>query len=534
MGRTISSTVDAVDQPLNITAAAAIAAGDLVKVDTGGWMRKVSDAFPLAVQNSAAGVTALVAANNPSGGSTWGMNATSGLFSRHILPMPNGEFLYSYTGNGANNLTGMNLGFFSAGGALKFKVTMSAATCGPNRVTRAGASNVAVIWSEGTVLTMGVYNATTGATVLAPVTVGTVASNSGYDWNVTTLANGDFVIAYPDSGNMVFKRFNASGVLQGAMTTAEVTQTPNFVVVLAQTGGGFIVRWAKTAAAQGQRMARFNASGVLQGSVVQITTGSNLYDGGGTGFYCGRLEGKLIEVANGNIVTTECTSLTTQSFKVYDPTLTLLTTVLLPQALSSGVDQHTSQITAKQGGGFWLASNAVVGNCMQEYDNAGNLVRTAPSSTASSVVAILDRPGAGPVTITMSWVASNSSSYSAWVHGSDFARESGTGLTVFTGAAWTPSVSWFEILSPGFLVAMCTQGSTATHTQTMGLAGAASVIGVAQEAAALGASGKVSTAGKLLMNQNLTSPAFDRRASTPPGTKGSAAGTTAILAGFVG
>jgi len=43
---------------------------------------------------------------------------------------------------------------------------------------------------------------------------------------------------------------------------------------------------------------------------------------------------------------------------------------------------------------------------------------------------------------------------------------------------------------------------------------------------------RVATAGKFATTQSFTSPEFDRRSATPPGTRGVAIGNTAILGGL--
>ncbi len=529
MGRTISAGIDALDQPVNLTSEAAVVAGDLVKVSNGGWVRKVSDAFPLAAQNSAQGVTALVVANTLNGYGVAGN--TDPLFYRNVLGLANGGYVLATSGNGTTTSTGVSLAFVGPSNLVQSRTVLSAAaSIGSARLTRAGADNGMMAWSEGTSLFMAVVNLSTGAIVQAATAVGTVVA-SGANWNLSTLANGDVVIGYPSSTNMVFKRYNSAGVIQGVETLVEAAQDPVYITVLPLAAGGFVLRWGKTTATNGQRMARFNAAGVIQGAVVAINTGASLYDGGGSSpAFLGSMEGKLIEVANGNIISTAASSTGAQEVKVYDASLTLLTTVSLG-ATSAG-QQGIVQIAAKFGGGFWL-SCAAISNAVHEYSNAGLLLRASPTNMAGNAPRIIDRPGNGPLVSTITHTTSTSSGLSLFAMLPDLsARESNTGLLVYTSGSQGLSSVWQEVMESGFLVSACVV-NTGAIAVSMSLAGAHSVVGVAQAPAAVGQSVKVSTAGKFVMNQTLTAPAFDRRASSPPGTKGSTIANTAILVGFV-
>ncbi len=533
MGRHITQSIDAVDQPLNVTAQDSIAAGDLVKADTSGWVSKVVDAIPLAGQNTALGpsaafATALVQT------AYYGFNGTTYMHAiRCLQPLPDGGFAIAYSGNGATASTGANLSIFTATSTRRLNMVLSAgASIYHMRVVRAGADNVLVAWTEATNLMIAVLNFTTGAVVLAASVVGvTTADSAARQWHLATLANGEVVLAYRTGNGMVFKRFSASGALQGAETVVEAAQDPNHVIVLALAAGGFIVRWAKTSATQGNRMARFNAAGVLQGAVVQISSGANAFDGAGNNYLCGALEGKLIELANGNIVTTDISTSTAHGFRVYDSALALLNTV--PFGAVSADYQDCIQLAPKSGGGFWVSS--FVTGRLQEFSNGGALQRASNTGFAQAA-RIIDRPGNGPVVLTAQHVPGTPSSALALFSLDPLlAYESGSPLYAHNSGGAELAFFWVERLANGLIQLSFTQYSGSNGIQIYtAFPGAASVLGVAQNAATVGQPVRVATAGKHAINQAITAPPFDRRSSTPPGTKGSAAGGTVILNGING
>ncbi|MDZ7862683.1 hypothetical protein [Acidovorax sp.] len=533
MGRHITQGIDAVDQPITATAQGPIAANDLVKIDMGGWVQKVMEAYPVSAQNSATGPTA--AMGTAALGSNYGYGGANYLLGiKTAQALPDGGYALVYPGNGTTSSTGANLTLYGPNGVARQTVVLSASTTiRTMRVVRAGTDNLLVTWTESTDLRIAVVNYTTGAVVLASTSVGTsVQDEKGQ--SLATLANGEVVLAYDSGGNMVFKRFNASGVLQGVETQAEATQTPKFITVLPLAAGGFIIRWAKTTATQGNRMARFNAAGVLQGAVVGISSGADAYDGAGTTYYAGAMEGKLIELANGNIVSTDISSATAQGFKVYDSTLTLLLTVSTGTGIAT--NQDNIQLTAKYGGGFYLCGIGAVGATayyLREYNNAGQLLRVSTQGFSSGT-RIIDRPGNGPVVATTSFIPGTpSSSMTMYSLQANLVIEPGS-LVIFNLGSNAISSYWLEPLASGLILSTWCVSSTVGQYHHLAFPGGASVLGVAQNAVALGQQVKVATAGKLTMNQTLTSPAFDRRASTPPGTKGMTLGNNAVLNGING
>ncbi|MDZ7863390.1 hypothetical protein [Acidovorax sp.] len=528
MGRSISTNLDSLDQPVSVFAGEAIAQGNLVKITQGGYVHKVLEAQSLAAQNNSA--PAPVTSANMT--TNYGDATSGGASFQNILAMANGGFAHAFPGNGSAASTGMNLGFYSPLAALGMVTVLgSAATSGSAKLAFAGADNIAVAWQEASNIMLAIVNHTTGAIVAAAANVGN-ATTSAISWDLIRLASGEVVVAYPNATDMVFKRYSASGALQGAMTVVEAAVTPSWVVLLPLAAGGFIVRYARTAATAGLRMARFNAAGVMQGAVVQITSGANLYEGPLQSAVVGAMRGKIIELSNGNIVTNHPSVPTVAAFKLYDSSLNLLATVNMAAGLNSGYGE-LPQFAPKAGGGFWATPMSPT--VVNEYTNTGVLVRSSGNSTAPFGTArIIDRPGNGPLVMSHNNTPGSASSWTLNSLKPDLSALEATGTLVYNNGSNGYQSHWTEMLTTGYSISI-TQGTSQTFGTLNLMANTAmSVLGVATQAAAAGAAVKVATAGKFTMTQNLTSPAFDRRAATPPGTKGATFGNSAVLSGING
>lgn len=527
MGRFLNTNLDSLDQPVTVFAGEAIAQGNLVKITPGGYVHKVLESQSLAAQNVSA-PAAVTTANMPT---NYGDAGAGGYTFQNILALANGGFAHAYPGNGATASAGMNLAFFSALGAKGVTTVLGAAAgSGAAKLTFAGADNIAVAWQEGNNIMLAIVNHTTGAIVTAAALVG-AATTSVISWDLIRLASGEVVVAYPNATDMVFKRYSAVGVLQGAMTVVEAAVSPLWVVALPLAAGGFIVRYARTVTAHGVRMARFNAAGVIQGAVVQVTSGANLYEGPLQSAHVASMRGKLIELSNGNIVTNHPAVNTEASFKLYDSGLNLLATVTMATGLTAGYSEMP-QLAAKAGGGFW--ATPLSPTSVNEYSNAGVLVRSSANATAPLVPGrIIDRPGNGPLLMSHSHSPGSSSSWTLNSLKPDLSALEAVGTVVYTQSNGYQS-HWTELLTTGYSVSITVGTSNNFATLNLMANTAMSALGVATQAAAAGAALKVATAGKFTMTQNLTSPAFDRRAATPPGTKGVTFGTSAVLSGING
>ena len=98
------------------------------------------------------------------------------------------------------------------------------------------------------------------------------------DVGVGALADGGFVVAYSNTTatGTKFGRYNASGVLQGSLTTVEAAGAPSGgnASACGLTSGEFVVAYPTTTG-NAVKFGRFNASGTLQGSLTSVSTSSN-------------------------------------------------------------------------------------------------------------------------------------------------------------------------------------------------------------------------------------------------------------------
>ena len=520
MGRHLVSAADNSSQTVTVVAETALAAGDYARLGAGGYVRRAADGVPLALQNSAAGITALVpsAAAESSGSGAWGRTGFGNQSFRCVLALDNGQFAVVFSGNGSQNDTGVNLRIL---GPMRVPVSprvvvATASGVGGARLARAGASGIAVAWTEGSALKLAFHVAGTGTLSVAEATVATLGAVDVASWNMTTLAGGEVVLAYRKSGSndLVFKHFDALGVLQGGEVTVEAGASPTYLGVLPLAAGGFVLHYYRSAATAAYKFARFSANGSLQGALTTLATGAAHRS-------ASPCERNAIELSNGNIAFVDPSSGTVAGIRLYDAGGNFLSTIV---AATDG-GPNSVCICPRQFGGFWLAA----GVRMHEYDNAGNSIRQVVG-TGYAPSMLFDRPGNGPL---IALYLSTGDGYSVQLYGWSADLLALETALVLGSSSTTLSFAWTEVLSNGMVASIvCPQSSSAQLH--LSIPQAASILGIVQEPAAAGATARVATAGKFASTQSFNGPAFDRRNATPPGTRGVAVGNMAILGGLSG
>lgn len=522
MGRSLMCEYNSCAHLISLPSESALIAGDFVKIGAGGYVRRVAEGTPLGLQNSGAGVTALVnSAYVEIGGGAWGRNTLSAQFFRSVLALDGGQFAVIFSGNGSTSDTGVNLRIYNPMRlpvSSRQVVTPATGVVG-TRLARAGADNIAVVWTEGSVLKLAIHSASSGVVVASETTVATLAGNDVQGWNVVTLAGGEFALAYGKSGSndLAFKRFNAAGVLQGSEVVVEAASSPAYVGVLAQKSGGFVVHYYRYAAGSpGYKFARFSAGGAQQGALTTLAAGSAHRTASPS-------DRNAIELTNGNIVLVDPYSNTTAAVRLYDAAGNFLS--ILTVATGAAGMPNTVCICPRQFGGFWLT----VGGQLYEYDNVGNSLRQS-LLTAAPPFMLFDRAGTGPLMA----VHTAGSGFTTYLYSwnAELSAVEST-LVLSTSSSYPLSYAWTEVLSSGMLVSVaCGQPSAGAAQINVSIPQASSILGIAQESALPGAMVRIATAGQFATNQSFTNPVFDRRAATPPGTRGIAIGNTAILDGL--
>lgn len=522
MGRHLTCATDAQHQAVSVVAEVAIGAGEYAKMGAGGYVRRAADGVPLALQNSGAGINALVPAGLvDTGGGAWGRNGFSAQFFRSVLALDNGQFAVVYSGNGSQADTGVNLRLYNP-----MRVPMSprmvvASATGVvgTRLARAGADNIAVAWTEGAVLKLAIHSASSGVVVTSETTVATLASSDVQGWNLAALAGGEFVLVYGKSGgnDLVFRRFNALGMLQGGETVVEAGSSPAYVGVLALKAGGFVVHHYRYASGTAYKFTRFSSTGMQQGALTTLAAGS-------PNRTVSPSEHNAMELTNGHLVFVDPSSNTSAAVRLYDAAGNHLSTLTV--ATGGAGMPNTVCICPRQFGGFWLT----VGGQLYEYDNVGNSLRQSATATSQPFM-LFDRAGTGPLMAVHTVGAGFTTHLYSW--NTDLTAIDST-LVLNTSGSYPLSYAWTEVLSNGMLVSVsCGQPSSGAAVISVSIPQASSILGIAQEAAAPGSMVRIATAGQFATTQSFTSPVFDRRTATPPGTRGIAIGNTAILDGLV-
>lgn len=521
MGRHFTSATDTPHQAVSLMAETAIGAGDYTKLGVGGYARRAAEGVPLALQNSLHGVTALIpAALVDAGGGPWGRSSFSTQFFRSVLALDNGQFAVVYSGNGSQADTGVNLRLYNPMRVpVSPRVVVASATgVVGTRLARAGADRIAVAWTEGAVLKLAIHSASSTAVVASETTVATLASSEVQGWNLAALAGGDFVLAYGKSGgnDLVFRRYNAAGGLQGSETVVEAGASPAFVGVLALKAGGFVVHHYRYASGTAYKFARFSTDGTQQGALTNLATGSPNRS-------VSPSERNAMELTNGHLVFVDPSSTTSAAVRLYDASGNYLSTLAV--ATGAAGMPNTVCICPRQFDGFWLT----VGGQLYEYDNAGNSLRQSTMAT-NQPFTLFDLAGTGPL------------------------------MAVLLGRQWFYHAplqlecrpdrdrkhARVEHLQLVPVVLRLDRGALQRHAGQRGAQAAlvgrrtaqchhsASLLhpGHCPRGRSSGATVRVATAGKFATTQSFTSPAFDRRSATPPGTRGVAIGNMAILGGL--
>ncbi len=532
----LSDLMNGGQQPITVTAGAAITANDLVSNHESGAVYSANAALGISVENNATeGPSAVKALATVENSVNYGCTENGN--SRKMAALGNGNIATVYSGDGTTDSINVNVRIRSPLGAdVVARVTVSTDTgvysC---RVVALSATQFVVSWGNGSnALKFAVFD-NDGTVAVAATTVATLYANSVHTWNIGVLASGQFVLAYDKvtSRDYAFSRYNASGVLQGTETVVEAAAQGGYGAVLGCVNGDFVVMYYRAAATAAYKFARYNSSGVIVGSLTSITTA-------GSGFSCGDSSNGLIELSGGNIaIATTAAADTYPDVRVYNSTNTLLNTVDLG---SAGIANYeVPQLIPLDSGGFALiARNASTQSVLCTFDSTGKGV-------------------AGPITIGSAGVGSTGHSYGSGItafslgaagyavlhvgydgtnydvrlfccssagvaKGSEIVlRASGTGI-IFTQAA---------VMSGGVLHLSYKDAGTPYLGYAVYNVYRRSVLGVALGAAAEGESFSVGTRGQYAVNQAFTFGGnVDNRTAAVPGIRGTIVGSTATLWGM--
>lgn len=516
-----------------MTTRAAVAAGDLVTLFEDGKIAPTNADSKLSIENSTTeGLVAVKASEQITGNNNYTVRA----YSEQVAWLGSGNYVTVYTGDGANDSTSLR---FRIKGPLGSNISnevvaSSAVSILSLRVAKLNATQFVLMWGESTTLKFAIYN-NDGSVAVAAATIATMGTVNPDQQNMTVLAGGDIVFAYNKvtSQDLAFKRYNASGVLQGAETVIDAASQSRNIAIKAMAGGDFVVFYHRVNATSGYKFARYNASGALQGSLVALGTFAN------TEYTVGKANGSIAELSNGNIVMAAPHSATTDpSLYIYSSANALVKRVDMASGFNTNM--NIPQIAANTGGFVVVGMDTTLK--MQAFDNAGNTLipqtNVGPGGPGSSSGTSVDLYNIG-VGYVVAASQNNSTSYAVSLFELDNQLAAkGSAITVEASGSHG-ATRLCSAMSPNFLLAFEYSYGSGSLNVKAGLYKCArsAIFGVAKTAAAAGAQAEVNTVGNYIINQQLKfNGMFDAKftgGSTLTGNRGMVAGNNAMLLGLV-
>ena len=528
-----------------------IASGDLV-VNTGsGNAFTASTALTIAQNNNTtAGTSAILpyALTNVQA-SGYGDN-TTGQPGSNMVQLSTGNIVFAYSGNGTTATTNVNISFRNLlGGVPIAPISISDTSVVGIKIRKIGTTGFVVSWGGASnTLKFAIYN-NDGTVVLSATTVASCgAANYAGNYGVEVTASNDIVFAYRKvtSNDLAFTRYNSSGTIQGTETVVSAASSATFIKILANAAGGFWVYWYRSVATIGWYFARYNSTGTLQGSVTTVNASTS-----GVWTYGGNPDNAITELSGGNVVVFYLDVSSYVNYAVYSSAGVVVKAGAQLPGASATLYALQSLVPAicLNGTGFAIFSKGTdSAGQFYAFDSAGvNLLpRTATAyttwggdstsnGTQKRQIQLFNLGGAGFVVFLANGI------YTSCVAQSPVTllAFSATGATIGTPVALYAASST-STLGTAYGV-LTSDGSFAPTIQDqatqMGYGTYAiqrkSVIGVAQEAIAVNSTGRIATIGTFTTNGNYsTGGNFDNRTATVPGTRGTAAGTSAVLFGM--
>ena len=366
MGRNVSgsSFLDQVGG-ISLIASSAISAGDLVSNNETGYATRSLAHFsmtPTQENNTVGGNNALKTVAPLVGATGSGVGNQSTMKGPFIAELGNGNIVHVYTGNGTTANTNLNAVIRSVNGndivsaaVIGVISTDTAIYCA---VRKLNATQFVIAWNSNSTLKFAVLN-NDGTIAVSATTVATLyGSGSAIYWAFNVTTSGQIVLAYSlvTSSDMVFKRYNAAGVLQGSETVVESgANSGSGINVLSCANGDFVISYKRSAATAAYKFARYNASGTIQGALTTILTASS-------DITYGAVIQSAIELAGGNIVfqTSNNTSAAYRQISIYNASNALVKTFDIGNDAgyglsTSGYSEYLG-MCANRNGSFAIAS----------------------------------------------------------------------------------------------------------------------------------------------------------------------------------
>ncbi|MYM32273.1 hypothetical protein GTP58_28475 [Duganella sp. CY15W] len=370
-----------------------------------------------------------------------------------------------------------------------------------------------------------------GNVLVAPTVIETVAGYAG--GSLTTLADGGFAFAYFSGKLPKFARYNASGVLQGALTqidtiTSNQSGLYDAITIAGLTGGGFVVAYPfYDGSTSTCKFGRYNAAGVLQGALVQYGTSVNAT--GLAGLVCATSDG-------GFLVTQSSNSTFTLQYSLYNAAGQI-------QGVATTLDASCAPGTNN---GVALMPLSIGGVIIAWGTGSSVNVKTAAVNSSGNITGTVSTigPGSGPLQITPD--ATGSSGYLTYSGNTQIASVAsvtygGGGVPLYTVANSNGLVGgYFAAYSDSskpsvncFLFAHAGAGALYVGFDIYYTLQSLTLTGVASAAAAKGNAVTVQFVGAAQLKAQFKSPLLiNDQAKAPPGQAMSILGNTAIMKGI--
>lgn len=524
--------------PVNVIASGPVGIGELVTLMDSGKVAKTSTLLGIPLENNTTAGPANAVLNSNDAGNA---NYLSG-FQESIAFLSDGNIAYAYSGDGSVATTNANFKIKTIHGGTLATVNLSTDLAVNNmKVLALPLSNrFVVFWTVTGDTTLRYAICANDGTIVKPAAILATISTGVQGWySAAVLASGEFIAQYPKtaSGGVCFKRFDSSGVLQGAETVVEAAAlTSSAHATLACANGDFICYYYRiTAATATYKFARYSATGAVVVALTSMATFAQALTTSGGAFHQ-----TIVELSNGNIVFIATSPIASGNGYPYAHVYTAAGVLVRTIGYTDASYVRSSAITpaVATADGFAIASDASATTVyLRTFDNNG-LARVGP-------VAI---PNVGPGSTKWDlalFESGNSLTYVRMMNSADTSFSGRVFVTdlygVLKGSMTTIDVDdsntrWLTgaAMGPNKILALTYKYTTVTNFRTFRCV-RCSVLGVALNSAADGGAVDVATKGtfNLPTTQNFgIGGAFDQRTAVVPGTRGVVVGRSAVLLGY--
>jgi hypothetical protein len=526
-------------QEVRLQAGTPLVAGDLVLNSDSGIAFAATPTLTIAQNNTTStGPTAIAAVGSVQTGTNFGN--TTMPWGATSCQLSNGSHALVYMGNGTTATTNVNVQFRNlssiTSGTL---ITIADTLVSVARIRRIDANSFVVAWQASAVIKFRIYT-NDGTLVGSTVTVGTSASNDQFRaWNFNVLSNGNIVFSYDKvtSRDCETIIYNSVGTIVGTAITTEATASPEAIIVLPQISGGFVVYYRRGQATSAYKFARYNATGTLQGTLTTLVTNNNSL--------VGPIDDNVgIELSNGNFVLQAPNGANYPTPYVYSSTGTLIATVDISASVGTNyLAGYYAGICATSSGFATTGVNTTANNLLSTFNFSGGAIIIRRSITAQAGTNAVDAVGGIRLfnNGSLGFIAASSAYNSGCVASVDlrfFAFDFsgslvGTAVVINNNSTTSSTFKNFYIASDGTFVLYYRFNSSVGYSFGTYTVRKKSIIGVAQEAAASGQFLRVGTLGSYTLSQVFPAGAgFDLRTNAVPGSRGTVAGGSAVLFGL--